>query len=230
MLESIVLDEGFVRLVNHMGDDLSIVRAARVSFDAEWRTGQNKGSDRRLIEYLMNNDHNTPFEAVEFQFEIKAPIFVLRQWMRHRTWSFNEVSARYTELPDEFYIPTPASLGKQSKSNKQGRDMESYRDSEEAFSILCKMSDHNQSAFRLYRELLSQDIPREIARTVLPLATYSRMFAKVDLHNLFKFLGERLHPHSQYEIRVYAEIILGMIKTIVPNAVQAWENKNENNT
>jgi thymidylate synthase (FAD) len=117
-----VLDHGFVRLVDHMGDDLSIVRAARVSYDAAWRAGEDQGSDERLIRYLWKNHHTTPFEAVTFTFEVKAPIFVLRQWHRHRTWSYNELSARYSELPEEYYVPDPKNIGcAESEANKQGR-------------------------------------------------------------------------------------------------------------
>jgi thymidylate synthase (FAD) len=115
-----VLDHGFVRRVDSMGSDISIVRAARVSYDAAWRAGENEGSDARLIRYLWRNKHTSPFEAVEFQFEVKAPIFVFRQWHRHRTWSFNELSGRYKELPEEFYLPSPENVGTQSKDNKQG--------------------------------------------------------------------------------------------------------------
>ena len=125
MAESIkVLNYGFVRLVDSMGSDLSVVRAARVSHDAAWRAGEDQGSDERLIRYLWRNAHTTPFEAVTFTFEVKAPIFVFRQWHRHRTWSFNELSARYRELPAEFYLPSPDVLGVQSSSNKQGRDLD----------------------------------------------------------------------------------------------------------
>ena len=115
-----VLDHGFVRLVASMGNDLSIVRAARVSYDADWRTGEDEGSDARLIHYLWKNQHTSPFEAVEFQFEVKAPIFVLRQWHRHRTWSYNELSARYGELSEEFYLPKPDTVGEQSASRQAG--------------------------------------------------------------------------------------------------------------
>src|SRR6185437_10165910 len=118
-----VLDHGFVRLVESKGGDISIVRAARVSYDAEWRAGENEGSDARLIRYLWKNAHTSPFEHVVFTFEVKAPIFVLRQWHRHRTWSFSELSARYRELPEEFYVPKPEHIGVQSKDNKQMRDM-----------------------------------------------------------------------------------------------------------
>jgi thymidylate synthase (FAD) len=226
-----VLDHGFVRLVESMGSDLSIVRAARVSHDAAWRAGEDEGGDERLIRYLWRNRHTTPFEAVEFQFEIKAPIFVFRQWHRHRTWTYNEVSARYTELPEEFYVPKPELVGKQSTSNKQARivadlmccdeddPMLGLRETEvEFFRHTCS------AAFEQYRALLDSGWPRELARSVLPVATYSHMFAKVDLHNLFHFLGLRLHAHAQYEIRVYAEAMLELIRGVVPVAVAAWED------
>src|SRR6478736_155840 len=116
-----VLDHGFVRMIDHMGGDLSVVRAARVSYDAAWRAGEDDGSDAKLIRYLWKNKHTSPFEAVTFTFEVKAPIFVFRQWHRHRTWSFNELSARYRELPEEFYVPDPSQIGVQATSNKQMR-------------------------------------------------------------------------------------------------------------
>src|ERR1700722_14352283 len=114
-----VLDHGFVRLIDSMGSDISVSRAARVSYDAAWRAGEDQGSDSKLIRYLWKNHHTTPFEAVSFTFEVKAPIFVFRQWHRHRTWSYNELSAKYKELPEEFYLPDPAMVGKQATSNKQ---------------------------------------------------------------------------------------------------------------
>jgi thymidylate synthase (FAD) len=217
-----VLDHGFVRLVDHMGNDLSVVRAARVSYDSAWRAGADQGSDERLIHYLWRNKHTTPFEAVEFQFEVKAPIFVFRQWHRHRTWTYNEVSARYRELPEEFYTPDPAVVGKQSKDNKQARiiptDVE-IRSDVGLYRRAC------ERAFDEYRFLLAGGWPRELARAVLPLATYSHMFAKVDLHNLFHLLTLRLHEHAQYEIRIYAEAMLKLIDPIVPVCVAAWEGR-----
>ena len=216
-----VLDCGFVRLVDHMGDDLSIVRAARVSYDAEWRAGEDAGSDARLIGYLMRNRHTTPFESVVFQFEVKAPIFVFRQWHRHRMATINEVSARYTELPEEFYVPDAAKIGTQSASSKQARNLDAPRVNGMTLAIamrqVCEMS------FHTYHALLAEGVPRELARSVLPLSTYSHMFWKSDLHNLFHFLNLRLHPHAQYEIRVFAEALLHLIRPIVPAAVSAWE-------
>src|SRR3990167_5012129 len=164
-----VLDHGFVRLIDSMGSDLSVVRAARVSYDAAWRAGENEGGDAKLINYLWRNHHTTPFEAVTFTLEIKAPIFVFRQWHRHRTWSYNELSARYRPLPEEFYIPDPSLIGEQATANKQGRQAGTaslvVQRSEEAAMLrrACMAS------FEIYRTLLEADWPRELARSVLPL-------------------------------------------------------------
>jgi thymidylate synthase (FAD) len=213
-----VLDHGFVRLVDSMGDDLSIVRAARVSYDAAWRAGEDAGSDTRLIHYLWKHQHTSPFEAVEFQFEIAAPIFVLRQWHRHRTWSYNELSARYRELPENFYVPAPDQVGARSTSSKQARVAAPPDETSPALiRAAC------EKAFDTYRTLLACGVPRELARSVLPLSTYSHMFAKVDLRNLFHFLTLRCDAHAQYEIRVYANAMLSLIRPIVPVAMSAWE-------
>lgn len=217
-----VLDHGFVRLVDSMGSDLSVVRAARVSYDAAWRAGEDQGSDRRLIGYLWRNAHTSPFEAVTLTFEVKAPIFVFRQWHRHRTWSYNELSARYRELPEEFYLPDPALIGEQSKDNKQARtigegDVEKRAREVERLKLVC------QDAFRLYEFLLGEGWPRELARSVLPVNTYSHMFGTVDLLNLLKFLTLRCHSHAQYEIRVYAEAMCELARQVAPVSVEAWE-------
>jgi thymidylate synthase (FAD) len=220
MSEIKVLDHGLVRLVDHMGNDLSIVRAARVSYDADWRTGEDEGKDEKLIAYLMKNHHTSPFEAVTFTFEVKAPLFVFRQWHRHRTWSYNEVSARYSELPEEFYVPELSDITHQSTSNKQMRTSEQH---DNALLMQSYMRKSMMDAFALYKELLAQGCPRELARGVLPTSTYSRMFATVDLHNLFHFLRLRLHEHAQKEIRVYAEAMLELVEPIVPYAVAAFK-------
>lgn len=218
-----VLDHGYVRLVESMGTDLSIVRAARVSYDASWRVGEDTGSDARLIRYLWRNKHTTPFEAVEFQFEVKAPIFVLRQWHRHRTWSYNELSARYRELPEEFYVPDVNKIGKQSDSHKQAREFGSEADRVEQAVAIEQIRSTCEHSFRTYQALLKSGVPREIARSVLPVATYSHMFAKVDLHNLLHFLTLRCDAHAQYEIRVYADAMRDLVKSIVPVAMAAWK-------
>jgi len=211
-----VLNHGYVRLVDNMGSDLSIARSARVSYDADWRGGD----DVKLIGYLVKNRHTSPFESVVFTFEVQAPIFVFRQWHRHRTWSFNEVSARYTELPELFYIPEVSQITTQSKSNKQMRTDEIHPEAEHIQDDISGMCRH---AFNMYRKLLQSGCPRELARGVLPVNTFSRMFATVDLHNLLHFLNLRLHEHAQYEIRVYAQAMLELITPIVPNTVAAWE-------
>jgi len=221
MTEAIkVLDHGLVRLVEHMGSDLSIVRNARVSYDAAWRTGEDAGKDAKLLNYLVKNGHTSPFESCVFTFEVKAPIFVFRQWHRHRTWSFNEISARYAELPEEFYTPDLDKITGQSASNKQMRTEEQHP---EAARIQALIFQQCEQSFGTYQTLIAEGCPRELARSVLPVGTYSHMFATVDLHNLMHFLRLRLHSHSQYEIRVYAEAMLKLIEPIVPHSVAAFK-------
>lgn len=220
-----VLDYGLVRLIDWMGDDLSIIRAARVSHNAEWRAGNDDGSDRRLIKYMLANGHTSPFEHVTFTFEVKAPIFVFRQWHRHRTWSFNEISGRYSELPEQFYVPNVAYIGVQSKDNKQARKIEDLpaevikaREGEiGSYTNICQM------AFEEYRDLLAKGWPRELARMVLPLSTYSRMVATIDLHNLLRFIELRDHAHAQWEIQVYAKAMLKLIDPVVPVTLDVWK-------
>ncbi len=213
-------EPGFVRLVDHMGNDLSICRSARVSYNADWRSDVNENNDIKLINYLWKNRHTSPFESVNFTFEVKAPIFVLRQWHRHRTWKYNEISARYTELNEGFYVPEVDQITTQSKSNKQMRTGEIHP---EASVIRSSILVACNEAFSVYREMIKKGCPRELARSVLPVSTYSRMFATVDLHNLFHFLKLRLHEHAQYEVRVYAEAMLKLIQPIVPVAVEAFQ-------
>ena len=218
-----LLDHGFVRLVDSMGSDLSVVRAARVSYNAAWRAGEDQGSDKRLIGYLWSHQHTSPFEAVTFTFEIKAPLFVLRQWHRHRTQSYNEVSARYCELPEEFYVPAPKLIGTQSTTNKQGRDLAAPSEQAESEESARIIEDTCRLAFQQYKTLLGRGVPRELARLVLPVATYSHMFATVNLLNLLKFLTLRCDPHAQHEIRVYALAMLDLAREIVPICIAAWE-------
>lgn len=218
MNEIKVLNHGYIKLVESMGSDLSIVRSARVSYDAEWRAGEDEGKDAKLIDYLVRNRHTSPFECVQFTFEVKAPIFVFRQWHRHRTQSINEISARYSELPEEYYIPELSQITTQSASNKQMRtDVEHPQSAaiQDLISRQCQMS------FSAYRSLIDMGTPRELARGVLPVNTYSKMFTTMNLHNLAHFLKLRLHEHSQYEIRVYAQAMLELIEPIVPVAVAA---------
>lgn len=240
-----VLDHGFARLVSYMQPadnagfdvkvdlvaqmshltrdwtgDLEVVRNARVSYDADWRTGDDDGKDAKLINRMARDRHSSPFEAMVFTFEIKAPIFVIRQWHRHRTWSYNEVSARYAELPEGFYVPALEQITTQSMSNKQ---MRTNKQHDQAKFLARDIERSCRESFSLYKEMLQRGVPRELARGVLPLNTYTRMFATVDLHNLFHFLTLRLHEHAQYEIRVYAEALLELISPICPVAVAAFK-------
>lgn len=224
-----LLDHGLVRLVDFMGSDLSVVRAARVSYDAEWRAGDDAGSDQRLLRYLWRNAHTSPFEAVTLTFEVKAPIFVFRQWHRHRTWSYNELSARYRELPEEYYVPMAEDVGVQSSENKQGRSLETpdlsligIRQAE-----IDRYDEHCARGFALYRDLLKSEWPRELARMVLPFSTYSHMFGTVNLLNLFRFLTLRVDSHTQMETRVYAEAMVRLAHPIAPVCVSAWEEENK---
>jgi len=237
-----VLDHGFVRLVDCMGNDLSIVRAARVSYDADWRTGEDEGKDAKLIKYLLRNKHTSPFESVVFTFEFKIPIFIARQWFRHRTWddpskldgdiglgyqkywAYNEISARYTELPEEFYVPKLEHITTQTKDNKQARTNEQHANASYFATYMRKVA---QDAFSQYREFLDMGCPRELARSILPLSAYTRYFGTVNLHNLLHFLRLRLHPHAQYEIRVYAEAIGNIIRNIVPITMGAFDKELE---
>lgn len=224
------LNHGYVRLVDHMGSDLSAVRAARVSYDAAWRAGENEGSDTRLIKYLIRNYHTTPFEAITMTFEVKAPIFVFRQWHRHRTWSYNELSARYRELPEEFYLPTPELIGKQSKGSKQGRDLDGVMSNQEWEDRCLQIQifkRHMEIAFDKYKQAIKSGWPRELARTILPLATYSVMQATVSLHNLFRFVSLRSDKHAQYEIRVYSDAMLDLAETFAPVSVGAYRERFE---
>lgn len=220
------LDRGFVALVEHMGSDLSVARAARVKPEDAWRdpdpADPKAPHDAKLIAFMLRHRHNTPFEKVCFTFWVKAPIFVYRQWHRHRTWSFNEQSARYMVMDGEFYIPDPALIGAQSAGNHQGRtldpDLANRRRAEVAI-----VEDCCAATYRRYQALIGAGWPRELARAVLPVSLYSQMEATVDLHNLFGFLSLRADPHAQYEIRVYAEAMLALIRPLVPHCVAAWE-------
>lgn len=213
-----VLDKGFVRLVDSMGTDASIVQAARVSYGE----GTKKVSeDEGLIRYLLRHKHTTPFEMVQFKFHIKAPIFVIRQWHRHRMWSYNEESGRYSEMRDEFYVPDYEKITKQNPNNKQGGTDEIIL-SKKCYSDV--FADEQKEARQNYKYHLDTGMRKELARINLPLAQYSQMYGCVDLHNLFHFLKLRQDSHAQYEIRVYADAMLELIKPIVPIAVKAYED------
>ncbi|HEV3312108.1 MAG TPA: FAD-dependent thymidylate synthase [Chloroflexota bacterium] len=214
-----VLDQGFVRLVDYMGGDAAIVQAARVSYGEGTKTVRE---DRNLINYLMRHRHTTPFEMVELKFHVKLPIFVARQWIRHRTANVNEQSLRYSVMPDEFYLPAPDSIGVQSKSNRQGRTV-----TEVPPALRKKVIDVLRSvpefAYPIYQELLEDGIARELARISLPVSAYTEWYWKIDLHNLFHFLSLRADPHAQFEIRAYAEAVAACAKAVAPSAFAAFE-------
>lgn len=208
-----LLDHGFIAMRDHMGNDLSVVRAARASYDQDWRTGEDAGKDEKLIKYMMTNHHTSPFEHVFFTFEVKCPMFIGEQWLRHRTWKFNKISGRYTELPDEFYVPDEDKITTQHKSNKQ---MRSDEYNENSRVIRAAVKSYHEEAYIFYKDLIAMGCPRELARGVLPANIYTRFIASVDLHNLMHFLRLRLSSHAQYEIRVYAQAIMELVESVIP--------------
>jgi len=214
------LDKGFVRLVDYMGTDDSIVQAARVSYG---KGTKSVSADRELIRYLMRHRHTSPFEMVEFKFHVKLPIFVARQWIRHRTANVNEYSGRYSEMKDEFYIPDIDQIRTQNTVNRQGRS-ESTLPQNQAEEINEMLSNTQKQLFEEYKSLLDMDIARELARINLPLSTYTEWYWKIDLHNLLHFLKLRLDFHAQYEIRIFSDKIAELIKPIVPMTYEAFED------
>lgn len=214
-----VLDKGFVRLVDYLGGDERIVQAARVSYGAGTKTFRQ---DRGLIHYLLKNDHTSPFEQVVLTFHAKMPIFVARQWIRHRTARINEISGRYSVMKDEFYLPGEKDVVFQSADNKQGRSDEPVP--ARLRSKVRKMfRDGQKKLYSQYRSLLDDNIARELARINLPLSLYTEWYWQIDLHNLFHFLRQRLDPHAQKEIRVYAEVMAGIVSAVCPIAYEAFE-------
>ena len=218
-----VLDHGFVRVVDYMGDDAAIVQAARVSYGAGTKKARD---DSGLIRYLMRHWHSTPFEMCEVKLHVKLPVFVARQWIRHRTANVNEYSARYSILDREFYIPAPDALAAQSVVNNQGRG--EVLQGEEAERVLRILKDDSMRAYDNYEAMLSQDgqqgLARELARMNLPANVYTQWYWKTDLHNLFHFLRLRADAHAQYEIRVYADAICKVVADWVPFAYKAFED------
>lgn len=218
-----VLDHGFVRVIDYMGDDNAITQAARVSYGKGTKSVQN---DEGLIRYLMRHWHSTPFEMCEVKLHVKLPVFVARQWIRHRTANVNEYSARYSILDREFYIPDPAHLNAQSVVNNQGRG--EALEGAEAEKVLTYLRDDAMRCYDHYEEMISQDgqqgLARELARMNLPANVYTQWYWKVDLHNLLHFLRLRADAHAQYEIRVYAEEICKVVADWVPFAYRAFED------
>lgn len=218
-----VLDHGFVRVIDYMGDDAAIVQAARVSYGAGTRHVSN---DEGLIRYLMRHWHSTPFEMCELKLHVKLPVFVARQWIRHRTANVNEYSARYSILDREFYIPAPEQLAAQSTVNNQGRG--AVLEGAEAARVLALLKSDAGQMYDHYEAMLStegqQGLARELARMNLPMNIYTQWYWKVDLHNLFHFLRLRADAHAQYEIRVYADTIARLVADWVPLAFRAFED------
>ncbi|MEN6371633.1 MAG: FAD-dependent thymidylate synthase [Armatimonadota bacterium] len=212
-----VLNHGFVRLVDYMGGDARIVQSARVSYGAGTKTVRD---DTRLINYLMRNDHSSPFEQVVFTFHIKMPIFVARQWVRHRTARMNEISGRYSVMTDECYLPERMPL--QRTDNKQGSSEESLAP-DMSKEYLDLMEEDQKKVYEHYQSMIEKGVSREIARINLPLSLYTEVYWQMDLRNLFHFLKLRLDDHAQYEIRCYAEVIAEMVKKVAPIAWSAFE-------
>ncbi len=213
------LDKGFVRLVDSMGGDGAIVQAARVSYGK----GTSKMSqDRGLIRYLMRHRHTTPFEMVEFKFHCKMPIFVARQWVRHRTANINEYSLRYSEARDEFYYPEPENIQFQSALNKQGRSGEVPPELKQ--KVLDYFKENSERSFTLYQELNKAGVARELARSLLPVNIYTEWYWKNDLHNLLHFIGLRSDSHAQYEIRVFSDAMAHYVKEKAPFAWEAYQD------
>ncbi len=218
-----VLDHGLVRVVDYMGDDSAITQAARVSYG---RGTKSVNTDEGLIRYLMRHWHSTPFEMCEVKFHVKLPVFVARQWIRHRTANVNEYSARYSILDREFYIPAPEHLSAQSAVNRQGRG--ELLEGAEAARVLDLLREDAMRSYDNYESMLSQDgqkgLARELARMNLPANVYTQWYWKVDLHNLFHFLRLRADAHAQYEIRAYADAMCAIVRDWVPFAYAAFED------
>ena len=226
-----VLDHGFVRVVDYMGDDAAVVQAARVSYG---RGTRQVREDRGLIRYLLRHRHTTPFEMCEIKLHVKLPIFVARQWIRHRTANVNEYSARYSVLDGEFYLPAPENLAAQSSANRQGRG--AVLSGDEAARVLEILRDDAARAHADYREMLNEDdegkpidpardgLARELARINLPLATYTQWYWKIDLLNLMHFLSLRTDAHAQHEIRVYGDRMVEILRRWMPLTHEAFED------
>ena len=223
------LDHGFVRVIDYMGNDSSIVQAARVSYG---KGTKQLNQDKSLINYLLSHRHSTPFEMNEIKFHVKLPIFVARQWIRHRTANVNEYSARYSILDNEFYIPNSKELKPQSKTNNQGRSGDLNENEKKMYMRVLR--ENSKDSFQKYNFLLNQNddeakpdldrqgLTRELSRIVLPLNSYTQWYWKIDLHNFMHFLALRFDEHAQYEIRVYAEIMLNLMKKWVPLTYEAF--------
>jgi thymidylate synthase (FAD) len=214
-----VLDHGFIRLVDYMGGDSRIVQSARVSYGKGTKSVRE---DEALIDYLMSHQHTSPFEQVVLTFHCKMPIFVARQWVRHRAARINEISGRYSVMDDEFYTPDESNIQYQSKDNRQGRDPEEVP-AELHEKVLKMLTIGQQMAYADYQALIEAGIARELARINLPLSLYTQWYWQIDLHNLFHFLQLRMDEHAQWEIRQYADAIAEVTRAVAPLAYKAFE-------
>jgi thymidylate synthase (FAD) len=216
-----VLDHGFVVLTDTMGDDRTPARTARTSFNNASKE-RSEEQDAKLTRYLVGHGHNTPLEFCQLRFYAKMPIFVARQWVRHRTASINEISLRYVDASDQMYIPAPDRMQKQSEDNKQGSSVEIVENERYCRAVFSKAY---SEAYRSYQMLLEQGLAKELARSVLPLGTYTEWYWQTDLHNFLHFCKLRTDPHAQYEIRVYAEAMLTQAESVFPSVIAAWRAK-----
>ena len=214
-----VLDHGFVRLVDYMGSDARIVQTARVSYGEGTKTLRE---DAGLIDYLLRHEHSSPFEHVIFEFHAKMPIFVARQWIRHRTARLNEISGRYSVIKDEFYIPETSSINFQSKDNKQGRAIDDVP-AELKEKVISLLAEDQQNVYKNYEEMIDDDIARELARINLPLSTYTEWYWQMDLKNMFHFLKLRMDHHAQWEIQEYGRAMAKIVKAVCPLAYESFE-------
>jgi thymidylate synthase (FAD) len=214
-----VLDKGFIKLVDYMGDDSRIVQSARVSYGKGTKSYRE---DSGLINYLLRNDHTSPFEQVVFTFHVKLPIFVARQWIRHRTARLNEISGRYSIMKNEFYVPKNKDIAPQSTNNKQGRTLKPF-DKNLCDDIRSSLEKSYKDSYSVYDELIKKNTAKELARISLPLSLYTEWYWQIDLHNLFRFLKLRMDGHAQKEIRDYANVLFKIIKEICPIATNAFE-------
>lgn len=220
-----VLDKGYVTLERMMGDELSIVNSARVSFNAQ--SEELTERDRGLINFLMRERHSTPFESIVFSFEVKVPLFVAREWMRHRLASINEVSARYSHIDDEYYVPEPSEIREQH--GKPGDYyFEPVKDENLAQAAVAMISQQQREAFATYNTLCEQGVAKEVARTVLPVGMYTRFKWTVNLRALLNFLSLRAHKHAQYEIRAPAYVVEDLVTTAIPFVMGTWNTHGRN--
>ena len=214
-----VLDHGFVRLVDYMGSDARIVQTALVSYGEGTKTLRE---DAGLIDYLLRHEHTSPFEHVVFEFHAKMPIFVARQWIRHRTARLNEISGRYSVIQDEFYVPEPQHINFQSKDNKQGRDVNDVPP-ELREKVVALLAQDQETVYKNYEEMIDDDIARELARINLPLSTYTEWYWQMDLKNMFHFLRLRMDHHAQWEIQEYGRAMAQIVKAVCPLAYDSFE-------